>query len=43
MDSWGIAKRLKNGYISEKQYDKTLEEYWNRLSMAILMMFKEIE
>ena len=43
MDSWGIVKRLKNGYISEKQYDKTLEEYWNRLSMAILMMFKEIE
>ena len=43
MDSWGIVKRLKNGDISEKQYDKTLDEYWNRLSMAILMMFKEIK
>ena len=41
MESWGLVKRLKNGYISEKQYDKTLDEYWNRLSMAILMMFKE--
>ena len=41
MDSWGLVKRLKYGYISEKQYDKTLDEYWNRLSMAILMMFKE--
>lgn len=43
MDSWGIVKRLKNGYIPEKQYDKTLDEYWTRLSMAILMMFKEIK
>ena len=43
MDSWGIVQRLKNGDISEKQYDKTLDEYWNRLSMAILMMFKELK
>ena len=43
MDSWGLVERLKNGNISEKQYDKTLTEYWNRLSMAILMMFKEVK
>ena len=43
MDSWGLVKRLKNGDISEKQYAKTLDEYWNRLSMAILMMFKELK
>lgn len=43
MDFWGLVKRLKNGDISEKQYNKTLDEYWNRLSMAILMMFKELK
>ena len=43
MDSWGLVKRNKKGDISEKQYDKALTEYWNRLSMAILMMFKEIK
>ena len=43
MDSWGLVKHNAKGDISEKQYDKTLDEYWNRLSMAILMMFKEIK
>ena len=42
MDSWGLVKHNAKGDISEKQYDKTLDEYWSRLSMAILMMFKEI-
>ena len=43
MDSWGLVKHNAKGDISEKQYDKTLTEYWNRLSMAILMMFKELK
>ena len=43
MDSWGLVKRNKNGDITEKQYDKSLNEYWTRLSMAILMMFKEVK
>ena len=43
MDSWGLVKHNAKGDISEKQYDKTLDEYWNRLSMAILMMFKELK
>lgn len=43
MDLWGLVKRNKNGDITEKQYDKTLDLYWHRLSMAILMMFKEIK
>ena len=43
MDSWGLVKRNKNGDITEKQYAKSLDEYWTRLSMAILMMFKELK
>ena len=43
MDLWGLVKRNKNGDITEKQYDKSVEEYWKRLSMAILMMFKELK
>lgn len=43
MDSWGLVKRNKNGDITEKQYDKSLDEYWTRLSMAILMLFKELK
>lgn len=43
MDSWGLVKHTPQGYISEKSYDKALNEYWNRLSMAILMMFKEVK
>ncbi len=43
MDSWGLVKHNTKGFITEKQYDKTLDEYWKRLSMAILMMFKEIK
>lgn len=43
MDLWGLVKRNKNGDITEKQYDKSLDEYWTRLSMAILMMFKEVK
>ena len=43
MDSWGLVKHNAKGDISEKSYDKALDEYWNRLSMAILMMFKEIK
>ena len=43
MDSWGLVKHNAKGDISEKQYAKTLDEYWNRLSMAILMMFKEVK
>ena len=43
MDSWGLVKRNKNGDITEKSYDKALDEYWNRLSMAILMLFKELK
>ena len=42
MDSWGLVKHTTKGFITEKQYDKSAEEYWKRLSMAILMMFKEI-
>lgn len=43
MDSWGLVTcRNKNGDNTEKQYDKSLDEYWTRLSMAILMMFKEL-
>ena len=43
MDSWGLVKHNAKGDISEKSYDRALDEYWNRLSMAILMMFKEIK
>ena len=43
MDSWGLVKHNAKGDISEKSYDKALDEYWNHLSMAILMMFKEIK
>ncbi len=43
MDSWGLVKHNAKGDISEKSYDKALDEYWNRLLMAILMMFKEIK
>ncbi len=43
MDSWGLVKHNTKGFITEKQYDKTLDEYWKRLSMAILMMFKEVK
>ena len=43
MDSWGLVKHTAKGDISEKSYDKALAEYWNRLSMAILMLFKEIK
>ena len=42
MDSWCLVKHNAKGDISEKSYDEALEEYWNCLSMAILMMFKEI-
>ena len=43
MDSWGLVKHNAKGDITEKSYDKALDEYWDRLSMAILMMFKEIK
>ena len=43
MDSWGLVKHNAKGDISEKSYDKALDEYWNRLSMAILMLFKELK
>ncbi len=43
MDLWGLVKHNAKGDISEKQYAKTLDEYWNRLSMAILIMFKEVK
>lgn len=43
MDSWGLVKHNTKGFITEKQYDKSVDEYWKRLSMAILMMFKEIK
>jgi hypothetical protein len=43
MDSWRLVKHNAKGDISEKSYDKALDEYWNRLSMAILMMFKELK
>ena len=43
MDSWGLVKHNAKGDISEKSYDKALDEYWARLSMAIMMMFKEIK
>ena len=43
MDSWGLVKHNAKGDISEKSYYKALDEYWNRLSVAILMMFKEIK
>ena len=43
MNSWGLVKHNAKGDITEKSYDKALDEYWDRLSMAILMMFKEIK
>lgn len=43
MDSWGLVKHNAKGDISEKSYDKALDEYWNRLSMATLMLFKELK
>lgn len=43
MIKWGLLKPLKNGEYSEKDCWKANDEYWNRLSMAILMMFKEIK
>ena len=43
MIKWGLLKPLKNGKYSEKACWKAHDEYWNRLSMAILMMFKEIK
>ena len=43
MDSWGLVKHNAKGDITEKQYDKALAEYWDRLSMAILMLFKELK
>ena len=43
MGLWGLVKHTAKGDISEKSYDKALDEYWNRLSMAILMMFKELK
>ena len=43
MDSWGLVKHNAKGDITEKSYDKALDEYWTRLSMAILMLFKELK
>lgn len=43
MDSWGLVEHNTKGFITEKQYDKSVDEYWKRLSMAILMMFKEVK
>ena len=37
MDSWGLVKHNAKGDITEKQYDKALAEYWDRLSMAIVI------
>ena len=43
MDSWGLVKHNAKGDISNKSYDKALDEYWDCLSMAILMLFKELK
>ena len=43
MNSWGLVKHNAKGEITEKSYGKALDEYWDRLSMAILMLFKELK
>ena len=43
MIKWGLLKPLENGEYTEKACNKVHDEYWKRLSMAILMMFKEIK
>ena len=42
MIKWDLLKPTKTGEYTEKACDKAHDEYWSRLSMAILMMFKEI-